>query len=137
MVAAALDELVGDVQQAADEHDVTFLGTDIDHDGGKIILVAGVPPAIGRRRGAHAGGAARIVQAAELRLPSASASTRGPIFAGDVGPPYRRTYTVMGDTVNLAARLMAQAEPGQILATQRVLDACAVDVRDDRLEPFM
>ncbi len=42
-VAEALHELVADVQAAADEHSVTFLGTDIDHDGGKIILVAGVP----------------------------------------------------------------------------------------------
>ena len=46
-LADALDELVGDVQAAADEHGVTFLGTDIDHDGGKIILVAGAPRAIG------------------------------------------------------------------------------------------
>ena len=29
---------------------------------------------------------------------------RGPVFTGEVGPPYRRWYAVMGDTVNLAAR---------------------------------
>ncbi len=46
-VAEALHELVADAQAAADEHQVTFLGTDIDHDGGKIILVAGVPRAMG------------------------------------------------------------------------------------------
>src|SRR5262249_44229128 len=39
-VAVALEELVCDVQRASDEHAVTFLSTDIDHDGGKIILVA-------------------------------------------------------------------------------------------------
>ena len=42
-VAEALHELVADAQAAADDHAVTFLGTDIDHDGGKVILVAGVP----------------------------------------------------------------------------------------------
>ena len=46
---------------------------------------------------------------------------RGPVFAGEVGPAYRRTYTVMGDTVNLAARLMAKAAPGEILASPEIL----------------
>jgi class 3 adenylate cyclase/tetratricopeptide (TPR) repeat protein len=41
--------------------------------------------------------------------------TSGDTFAGQVGSPTRREYTVMGDDVNLAARLMGAAEPGQIL----------------------
>ena len=46
-VAAALDELVTGAQRVADEHGVTFLETDIDADGGKIILVAGAPETAG------------------------------------------------------------------------------------------
>src|SRR5205085_2134378 len=46
-LADRLDRLVASAQVAAEEHGVTFLGTDIDHDGGKIILVAGVPQAVG------------------------------------------------------------------------------------------
>lgn len=41
--------------------------------------------------------------------------TSGNTFAGQVGSPTRREYTVMGDDVNLSARLMGAAEPGQIL----------------------
>ena len=42
-LAEALDECVRNVQEAADRHGVTFFETDIDKDGGKIMLVAGAP----------------------------------------------------------------------------------------------
>src|SRR5206468_5074974 len=42
-----LDALVADVQRAADRHEVSFLATDIDRDGGKIILAAGAPASSG------------------------------------------------------------------------------------------
>ena len=41
--AASLDELVRVVQEAIDPRGVCFLSTDIDADGGKIILTAGAP----------------------------------------------------------------------------------------------
>ena len=62
---------------------------------------------------------------------------RGHVFAGDIGPAYRRTYTVMGDTVNLAARVMAKAEPGQVLVTTEVLERSKVTFATVALEPFM
>ena len=43
VVAKALDELVRCAQDAVDAEGVTFLATDIDADGGKIILTTGVP----------------------------------------------------------------------------------------------
>jgi adenylate cyclase len=48
--------------------------------------------------------------------------TLGETFAGQAGSSTRREYTVMGDEVNLAARLMSVAEPGQILISEKVLE---------------
>jgi hypothetical protein len=45
----------------------------------------------------------------------------GYVFAGNVGSSYRRAYTVMGDVVNLSARLMQAANPGQILLERQTL----------------
>src|SRR5439155_4336638 len=117
-------------------HGITFLGTDIDRDGGKIILVAGAPTTSGDDE-AQMLAALSNVQAADLRIPVRIGVNTGPVFAGDIGPSYRRTYTVMGDAVNLAARVMSKAEPGQILATSGVLDASAVAFETESLPPFM
>jgi class 3 adenylate cyclase/tetratricopeptide (TPR) repeat protein len=48
--------------------------------------------------------------------------TLGDTFAGQAGSSTRREYTVMGDEVNLAARLMSAARPGQILISEPVLN---------------
>ncbi len=63
--------------------------------------------------------------------------TQGLTFAGQVGSSTRHEYTVMGDDVNLSARLMAAATWGQILISQRVRDAVNGYFFETRLQPIM
>src|SRR5262249_2308753 len=42
----------------------------------------------------------------------------GPVVVGAIGRDLRMDYTAVGDTTNLAARLLAIAKPGQIVASR-------------------
>jgi class 3 adenylate cyclase/tetratricopeptide (TPR) repeat protein len=135
-VAADLDALVRQVQESADKHGVCFLGTDVDHDGGKIILVAGAPTSTGSDEECMLLALREVLETAPS-VPIRVGVNTGPVFVGSVGPGYRRTYTVMGDAVNLAARVMSKAVPGQLLATETVLARSATRFETTALEPFL
>ena len=107
--AAALDELVRCVQEAADRYHVCFLGSDANADGGKILLSASTRVLGDDEERLLL--TLRAVIDAQTRLPIRFGINRGHVFTGSVGPPYRRTYTAMGDPTNLAARLIWEASP--------------------------
>jgi class 3 adenylate cyclase/tetratricopeptide (TPR) repeat protein len=134
-VAAVLDELVAGAQRVADEHGVTFLETDIDTDGGKMILVAGAPGTAGEdeeRILRTARGIADLPTSLPLRI----GTSRGRVFAGEVGATFRRTYTILGKTAALAARLMGKAKPGQVLTTADLLERSRSQFETVELEPL-
>ncbi len=109
------------VEAATEDQGVSFLGSDVDADGGKLILTAGAPKVTGDDEERMLLALRKIIDT-DLAIPIRIGVHRGSVFAGDIGPFFRRTYTVMGDAVNLSARLMAGAEPGEIYATADVLD---------------
>ena len=51
--------------------------------------------------------------------------SQGRLRAGPLGSSLRRTYGALGDEVNVAARLMQVAGPGQVIVTKRVADRAA------------
>lgn len=95
---------------------------------------------------AHDDDAHRAVAAAlELRSPPETLDfirsvqigiSQGRMRAGAYGGTTRRTYGVLGDEVNLAARLMGKAEPGQVLVSQRVADGVARSYALDFIGPI-
>jgi len=133
--ADALHRLVSVVEAATEEQGVTFLGSDVDADGGKLILTAGAPKVTGDDEERMLLALRRIIES-DLAIPIRIGVHRGSVFAGDIGPFFRRTYTVMGDAVNLSARLMAGAKPGLIYATADVLDRSNTLFETTELPPF-
>jgi predicted ATPase/class 3 adenylate cyclase len=88
----------------------------VDDKGTIAIVLFGAPPHAHEDDPARALRCALDLQAlAQTQgLELAIGVTTGRVFAGPVGGETRREYTVMGDTVNLAARLMGVAGTGQI-----------------------
>jgi adenylate cyclase len=56
-------------------------------------------------------------------LPVGAGADFGGAFVGNVGEEDVKDFTALGDVVNTAARLQAQAEPGQLLVSERVYEA--------------
>jgi class 3 adenylate cyclase/tetratricopeptide (TPR) repeat protein len=113
-VAAAVDEAVAATR-------VTWTATDIMADGAVFLLFAGAPVA-------REDDEERLVRACRLvldRCPGHDVrigAHAGRVFAADVGHPERRTFAIIGDTTNLAARLMHRAHAGQALVTDDLYD---------------
>lgn len=75
--------------------------------------------------------AACEMQLAALGMPAARAADRLAIKIGfTFGPVVLSGGDVFGDTVNVCSRLVALANPEQVLTTQQTVDAMAPDLRD-------
>ena len=135
-VAERLHRIVEVAVAAADRHEVSLLATDVAGGGVKLILTAGVPESVEDGEGRMLGVGRAIIDA-DLGLPVRVGVNTGHVFAGEVGAPWRRVYTVMGDAVNLSARLMSKAAPTELVASRVTLEHAATPFETRPLEPFL
>lgn len=109
----------------------------VDDKGTIFLVLFGAPPF------AHTDDPLRAVQcsldiqdiAQSLGLGVKVGVTTGRVFSGPVGSDRRREYTVMGDAVNLAARLMSQAELHTTRCDKATRDLTHNHINYDALEP--
>jgi class 3 adenylate cyclase/tetratricopeptide (TPR) repeat protein len=130
-----LREVGAVVGEVCSSFGVTWLDSDIDRGAIKLYLTAGAPSSTGSDEEAMLR-ALRVILDAGLGAPLRAGVNRGHVFAGDIGAAARRSYAVMGDAVNLAARLCGRAEAGELLATGDVLDRSAARFESER-EPLL
>jgi len=84
--------------------------------------------ALGMRKALAAFNEEQPIIPLEVRISIAS----GPAMVGDIGTTKRREFTVLGDVVNMAARIKGNASPGQIVlagATARQLPQALTTTR--------
>lgn len=134
-----LQRYVAQVIHLSEKHRGFVVSSDIATKGSKLILTFGAPVA----HEYAAANAARFalelnawLRDAELDIEHRIGVNGGHVFAGEVGPVFRRQYTVMGDAVNLAARLMAAAPPGQVYASKDLLDTSGPSFGSYELPPM-
>ena len=101
--------------------DVALLCVDVDADGGKLFCSSGVPLTSEDDEGRMLRAVHSII-AAGPPLPLRVGINRGHVFAAELGSDRQAAFSVMGDTVNTAARIMVTAPPGSIHAHPSVLE---------------
>jgi len=126
-VAPKLQSYFVSVVRSIQHYDGHLARIDMGDKGSKYLVLFGAPTA-------HEDDEERALRCAvELRgLPGVVVRigvNSGFVYCGSVGSASRKEYTVMGDAVNLAARLMQAAQPGQILVGDRTR-LCAGSVFD-------
>ncbi len=117
-----IDTIVTFVQTTVERYGGVLNKLDIAERGIKMMSLFGAPIAYedhAARAGLAAlaireGLAAIAAQAGAGQLQLRAGLNTGTVFAGNVGSETRQEYTVMGDTVNVAARVMSAAPWGEV-----------------------
>ncbi|MEM9595475.1 MAG: DUF917 family protein [Acidobacteriota bacterium] len=112
--------IVRGLQDALYRYEGSVNKISVDDKGTTLVAALGLPP-LAHLDDPLRGTLAAIDMAAELESLGESCGigvTTGRVFCGSVGSQARREYTVLGDTVNLSARLMQKAAGNGVLCDQ-------------------
>jgi class 3 adenylate cyclase/tetratricopeptide (TPR) repeat protein len=112
---------------------------DMGDKGSKMIALFGAPRALEHPEEAACRAALQILESQVLRGLLADLRvgvTSAPLFAAYVGNEERREFTVMGDGINMAARLMANAHSWRVLCDAQVREKAGGRLAFRALDPI-
>jgi adenylate cyclase len=125
---AKLDQFVRQVQAILQRYDGFLIQMSVGDKGSYLYAVFGAPIAHEDNANRAVSGSLALRQLAQ-QLPFLQAVQMGLSsglgYCGAYGSPLRRSYGVIGNHVNIAARLMVTAVPGQILLAEAVANTVA------------
>src|SRR5437867_3245450 len=114
LMLAEVHRYEGTVNQFLGDGLMALFGAPIAHEDH---AVRGVHAALNIQR-ALAGYREQLVRERGIEFRVRMGLNTGAVVVGKIGDNLRMDYTAVGDTTNLAARLLALAEPGQILISE-------------------
>jgi class 3 adenylate cyclase/tetratricopeptide (TPR) repeat protein len=120
-------------------HGGFLLGSDAAEDGDKLIALFGAPISRASPEAAALSCSLELnsaLNASGLKLRHRIGVNSGFVFAGEIGSRSRREYTVIGDAVNLSARLMTAASWGEIIVSDATLGAAGPAFQARRMRPL-
>lgn len=121
-VGFKLQAYLSEVLNIVRRYDGCLQQTDMGDKGSKYVVFFGTPVAHENDAERALRCAWELQQAARNRgVNTATGINMGLVYCGLLGSNLRQSYVVIGDGVNLAARLMQAAQPGQILASVNLL----------------
>ncbi|MFC1951113.1 tetratricopeptide repeat protein [Chloroflexota bacterium] len=139
-ITKTLNDYFQIVHNTAEKYGGILVGMDLNTKGHKLLIVFGTPIA-------HEDDDERSIlcaldmqqQVANSGLPFVQriGINTGYVFSGELGYTARKEYTVMGDEVNLTARIMVVAEQGQILISDSTYPKISNKFDFEKLKPVV
>jgi class 3 adenylate cyclase len=135
--AIIAQELMSSVQQACFQQEGQVNKFLVDDKGLLFLCLFGTPPLVHTDDPLRAISACfSIIQSIKrLGLVGHFGLATGRVFCGIVGSSARQEYTTLGDSVNLAARLMQLGEPNAVIVDETAYEQTKMDLDYETLTP--
>lgn len=135
-----IDEYTNLVINTAEKYGGHFAASDASEHGDKLIVLFGAPVLQDKQESSAMHFALELqekMNKLDLEIVHRIGINTGYVFCGEIGSSARREYTVIGDSVNLSARLMGAANENEIIISDFTANKSDGEFNLETLKPIM